>query len=959
MKPWKLIPLSAALVLTLGAPIVRAAEDFTVSIENDEVIVTRMDGSQLTLAPEFTVIYAVKDPKKQIRYGEHGYKLAEHEEIGVKYHVPVWGKAEQLKRDVDEHVMDGFDPEIDRALDKGQTANMFLAGEMTRLVADQVLLEDNRVEWTFPSNDFIDLKATITVVAGDSFPSISYEFNALKDGFYAVGYSGAPACDVAETDEIWQAMIWSEKRFPTGPYVTESFHSQLPGTFVAKAGAVHGLIGAPEFLPFMPMPNEKNSQFGMLVRSPAGLAQSSIYSPVLGAKGSKMNKGDVHEFKAYVYLKKGTINEAYEEGARRIYGFSDIRRNTTVSLNTTFENLVDFCMSKYGEYNEQLRGSNYSTDVPGAVKNISGLHPLSIAVVTDNPEIYWKRALPMLEYGLTRERFLFATNPDIKRDGTSANLAGPGVPMNDLSTTYTYSGERMPHFLDVAKTIYEKPVNRSLNLDAMLYGDRWQNAMYLFRSTGDPEFREQAIEKADAYLAERVNKKQTSHNDKHSRGMFFWTSYTNQFMELYLMYLTTGEQRYLDAAHQGARDYTRFCWVSPKIPDGEVVVNAGGEVPRYRASKKFVTMKLPEESVDAWRVSEHGLTPESSPTCNGHRGIFLAHQAPFMMRIAAETDDQFLHDLARSAVIGRYESFPGYHLNAERTTAFEKYDFARRPFLELNGHTSMHFNHVWPQTAMVLDYLMAEAFYYSERKIDMNPEYAEGYAYCRSLIYGANKGRFYEDEGVIPYLPKGLLRIEALQLNYVAARGNDKLYTAFINQSEELVRTTVQFDLEKAGLESGKVYPCQIWKDNEAQAAGNIVDGRMELEISPKGIIALAIKGAAPKTKFQDKFYSESPAWSRDHSSLGFHDDHAVIFNMGEGLVSAYFMTAANNDVFQKVAVRYQFDGGEPKTLTRSGYPYEFTIEVPDSVKNISYSIEGVRPDGTIEKSKPGELKKF
>ena len=769
-----------------------------------------------------------------------------------------------------------------------------------------------------------------------------------------MGFAGAPAYNLAECDEIWQAMIWSEKRFPKGPYLTESYHSQLPATFVASGGVVNGLIGGSEFLPFMPLPTEKNSQFGMLARNPEGLAQSSIYAPVLGGFGSKMKRGDTHHFRAYVYVAKGTIHDAYEEGARNIYGFSDIRKNATVNLNTTFENMVDFCMSRFAEYNDELRGSNYSTDVPGAVKNISGLHPLSIAAVTDNVEIYKKRARPMLEYGITRERFLFATDPKIKRDGTSANLnAGPGVPLSDLSTTYTYSGNRNKYYLDVAKRAYEQKVNRSLNLDAMLYGDRWQNAMYLYRATSDQRFLDEAIAKGEAYLKERVLTEQADFSDPHSRGMFFWTSYANQFMELYLMYKTSGDERFLDAAHDGARHYARYCWMSPRIPNGQVTVNIGGKVPRYRNHKKFIEMRIPEETVDAWRVSEHGLTPESSPTCNGHRGIFMAHHAPFMMQIAADTEDRFLHDVARNAVIGRYECFPGYHINKGRTTAFEKRDFAWRSFLELNGHTSMHFNHPWSHAAMLMDYLMAEAYYYSGRKIRMHAEYAEGYAYCRSFVYGAKSGQFYEDDNVIPYMPSGLLDIDDIQLNYIAGRGNGKLYVALTNQSNEAIETKIRFDLDKAGLQADCNYGCQVWKDGHRASQDAIVsNGVVEVFVSPKGMTALAVVGADPITQFQGSFYSRGTPWTKDFSTVDFHDDQSFILNMGRGLVSAYFMTAANNEVFQDVTVKFRFDGGPWQSASRTGYPYEFTVEVPDEVGRIEYAFVGRKP-GVEEVTSP------
>ncbi|MDG2357401.1 MAG: hypothetical protein P8L21_03875 [Polaribacter sp.] len=931
---------------------------FIISTQKTNIIITRIDGSSISLKPEFILIYSKKKPKKRKRYVDHGYIKASHENEGIRYHVPVWGKPEDLKIDPNLHVMDGFNPEIDRQLGKGQTANMFLAGETKKLVAEKVIEENGVYKWIFPENNDIVLEASISLDKKDEFPSLKYKFTTKKEGYFSLGYIGSPEYNKEEVDEIWQAMIWNEKRFPNGPYITESYHSQLPTTFIKKENTVYGLIGAPEYLPFMPMPNAKNSQFGVAVRNIDGLAQSTIYSPVLGGINSKMKKGDSHQFKTFTYIKKGNINDAYKEGAVKVYNFGDIRKNTTVSLNTTFENMVNYSMSTYAEYNKGLRGSNYSTDVPGAVKNISGLHPLTIAVVTDNTEIYKKRALPMLQFGFTRNRFLFSTNDKIKRDGTTSILGGPGVPMSDLSTTYTFSGNKMSHFLETSKEIYDNDTQRILNLDVKLDGNRWQNAMYLYRATNDEKYLEEAKTKAAIYLKERVNKKQTLPNDKYSRGMFFWTSYTNQFMELYLMYLTTGEQKYLDAAHQGARDYTKFCWVSPKIPNEKVLVNKDGFVPRYgfRSSDKYPTMKMPEEMVNAWELSEHGLTPESAPTSKGHRGIFMTQHAPFMMRIAAETGDTFLRDMARNAVIGRYENFPGYHMNSGRTNAYSKYDFPLNTITNLNGHTSMHYNHPWSHAAMLLDYLMADAYYSSDKKINMNPEYAEGYAYCRSLIYGANEGNFYEDENVIPYMPEKLVVINDVQVNYIAARGNDKIYFAFTNQSDKKVNTTFTFDTEKAGISKEKTYITEIWIENKKIDNVEVKDGKINLEIAAKGITAIAINKVTPKINFQENFYGTSTTWKKDYIKSNFYNGKASIFNMGKDLVDAYFMITANNDVFKQVALKYKFDNNAWKTISKEGYPYEYSISVPENVNTISYQFVGKNKIGNTQKSNIDKL---
>lgn len=932
--------------------------DFHLVSEGTHIVINRGDHAKVILKPEFTIIYTKQNPKKVKRYVDHGYIKAPHENEGIRYHVPVWGKPETIKINPNMHIMDGFNPEIDRQLGEGQTSNMFLAGDTKTIIAEQLIEENGVFKWVFPENEELQLEATVSIEKGDSFPSIKFNFTALKNGYFSVGYSGAPATDIKNVDEIWQAMIWSEKRFPNGPYITESYHSSLPATFITKEMTTYGMIGAPEYVPFMPMPNDKNSQFGMAVRNLNGLAQSTIYSPVLGGINSKMNKGKKHSFKTFVYLNKGTISDAFKEGAEKIYAFKDIRKNSTVSLNTTFENMVNYTMTKHAQFNPVLKGSNYVTDVPGAVKNISGLHPLTIAVVTDHKKMYRERALPMLQFGLTRNRFLFSTNKKIKRDGTTSLLGGPGVPLSDLTTTYTFSGDKMSHFLEISKNIYEEKIQRSLNLDVLLDGGRWQNAMYLYRATHEKKYLDEAIQKADIYLADRVNTIQTSPNDPYSRGMFFWTSYTNQFMELYLMYLTTGKKRYLDAAHKGARAYTKFCWVSPKIPEGEVLLNKGGLVPRYsfRSSDQYPTMKMAEEMVPAWRVSEHGLTPESAPTSKGHRGIFMTHHAPFMMRIAAETKDTFLHDMARNAVIGRYENFPGYHMNSGRTNAYEKFDFPLQDIKYLNGHTSMHYNHPLSHVTMLLDYMMAEAYYKSNKAIDMNPEYSEGYAYCRSLIYGINKGTFYEDENVMPFMPEKLMAIDHHQVNYISARGNQKLYVAYTNQCNEDVKTTVIFDPEKSGIIKEKEYVVEIWIDNKKAENTLIKDGKITINIAPKGMTAIAINKVTPKIEFQNNFYSKTKPWIKDFDEMNFYDAKAVIFNMGKGLTDAYFMISANNDVFESVRLKYKENNGNWQTVTRKGYPYEFSIPLADQVKRIDYLFEGVRSNGRIVKSNIGNL---
>ena len=927
-------------------------DDCKVSIVNGtDLQITLNDGTARVFKPEFTVFCSEENPQKKLRRGEVG---TNHGKTPL-YNVPTWGRETVIKTKPSGHVMDGFNPENDRGIEQGRTADFFHAAEYQVVNAQTIELVDHTIKWIFPDMAGSMLSAVIKLPAGKGMPELAFRFAPAKAGYYSIGYTGAPGVSPADMDEMWQPMIWQEKRFPNLSYLSESYQCPVPTTLVAYQGATVGVLADASEIPFQPLPNKDNSKFGVLVRDRGGLARPMLFAPVLGGLGSKMSAGNPFDFKAHLLFRKGDLLSTFEYAAREYFGFKDYRRNSTVTLNQTFENMIAYNMGPFSQFNEELRGCNYATDVPGAVKNITGLGPLSLAIVTDNEDIFVKRARPMLEYSWSRERFLFATNPEVKGDGTSSVLGGPGAPMSDFVSAYRFSQDRTLCDLKMAEEIYRKPINLCLNLSELLYGNQWQNAMYLYKATGEKKYLQLAVSGADRYLKERIYTPQSDFSDDASRDMFFWTSYAPQWMELYLLHEMTGEKRFLDAAQRGARQYAQFVWLCPTVPDTKIVVNIGNKAPRYRTGDNYKDMIVPEETVDAWRVSEIGLTPESSPTCNGHRGIYLSQFAPWMLRIARDTKDSFLHDIARSAVIGRYESFPGYHINAGRTTAHEKADFPLRSLPELNGVTSLHFNHPWPQAAMLMDYLVSDVYYKSDAQIDFPAEYAEGYAYCRSKTYGAHSGHFYGEKDVWLYMPKGLLSSSDVQINYLAARGNGKLYVALANQSKKPVTTTLTLNSALLNLKKGQV-SAKVWKDNLPAGSALIVDGQVTLNVSAEGITALAIETGEIHPVFQNKTLERSPAWKKDSQELAFGGgSKAMLFNFGPDLQSVYSFTKATGEVFSKVTLHYACNG-KWAAVTKESYPFEFTVEVPRDTGEFKFRYEAVAKEGGTVSSEQGIL---
>ncbi|MCX6954607.1 MAG: hypothetical protein NTV51_20835 [Verrucomicrobia bacterium] len=393
-----------------------------------------------------------------------------------------------------------------------------------------------------------------------------------------------------------------------------------------------------------------------------------------------------------------------------------------------------------------------------------------------------------------------------------------------------------------------------------------------------------------------------------------------------------------------------FTWVSPRIPETDITVNRGGKVPvyGYLKSKGHTPMTAPEETVPAWRLSEIGLTPESSGTMSGHRAIFMANYAPWMLRLAALTGDRLLHDVARAALVGRYRNFPGYHINTARTTIYERADYPLHEHKELSVN-SFHYNHIWPHMSILVDFLVTDAFARSGGKIDFPSHYIEGYAYLQSKFYGDVAGKFYGRDDAVLWMPRRLLKTGSVELNTLSARGRDRLYLAFANQSTEAVTTEVALNPAVLPQISGRTFRI---KTLAGEAAGELRHGRMSVTVAPMGLTAVEIEDLTITPKFQDRLVGAkaADAWSRDYVEMPFGGGRAMILNFGPAATTAFVYLQADDTKFKDATLTYQLDGVE-QTVKDAAFPFEFTVPLARTTTALKFRLSGTGLDGQVTQS--------
>jgi hypothetical protein len=775
---------------------------------------------------------------------------------------------------------------------------------------------------------------------------------------------------------VWQPLIWQERRFPRLSFLSVERMCSLPLAIVAAAGATVAVAADPAEVPFR-IPSFEDSRFGVLVRNASGQAQPALFAPVLGSPGrnavsldytdarrygnhprppiptgppSRMKAGQPFSFRLRLVVKPGGWYPLFREVAEKMYRFHDYRENASGSLNDTLENTIAYAMNDvYSGWVPDLRGFDYTTDVPGTVKVVSALHPLSVALITDSPEVFRRRALPVTEYLMSREKYLFSLGKDTEGQNPSHYLRGPAAEVSELAALYLMTGRRSSVFSYYAEALNRKP--RALNLLMVSAPGSWQNELALYRMTADRAHLDRAQAGADKYISDRIDNIATDFSDVHiETGGQFWTDFVPKWIDLFELYQETKEDRYLQAAAFGARHYASISWLAPTVPDADVTINPNNQVGVHGylfGVEQTVPMRAPEQKVPAWRVSMNGLVPEASTTYHINPAVFLAHHAAYMLRVGEATGDPFLKSIARSAIVGRYSNFPGYDINGEFTTLYERPDYPLRPLTELT-YNNIYYNHVWPHIALLFDFLISDVETRSNGQISFPSRYAQGYAYLQSKVYGDRPGTFYGNPSVQLWMPPKLLRIDIPQLNYVAGYDRNALYIALSNQSQRPVAAKIRLNADVAPYSVREQYKVRTWQAGRSGPPAQMIGGEIVVSVPAAGLTAVAIDGLRIVPQFQsDLVAAGSPLSRKSHSESDTPAGKVtgMLLSFGSGHTNAYVWMAATEAQVSSARLHYRLGDTQWHVIEDKQYPYDFSVPVA-SAEKFSYRIEAIPAAG-------------
>jgi len=691
-------------------------------------------------------------------------------------------------------------------------------------------------------------------------------------------------------------------------------------------------------------------RYGMSLKNNDGSVQPCLYAPQFGTH-SAMKANEDYTFTIGLHAGKMPLFDAYREICRDEYGYTDYRRNVFgCSLTDTMHNIidllkagpeaddsVDFQPSPSGWWSRAKGFADIENDK--CVRTVTAAGLLSAYLLTGDDDLYDTRALPMLEYNVSRNGYGWTPIKGKKVYGDASKYRMCSVPFDVATLAPMFNLTRCRnagiHQLALSKL--------RAGTDFWLKRTPMNGPLAGYRLTRERRYLEEAKSEGTKYIAAHID---TPYTGGYT-GNDFQYYYSKAWTECLELYEATGEAVFLDAAYREAKRYVTQHFVRP-VPAGTM---SYPQDPLYHVHdwwKPGIIGWYPrsafiEETNDKWLASRNGMTFEQMGTYLNRIGGHSLNPAwaPFLLRLAHHKDDPFLRDIANNLVVGRYTNYPGYY-NRMFCVQHMRPDF---PYQGPASASMIYYHHIPVQLGMTMDFLITEHITRSEGNITFPSEFEAAYVWFKYRLFGHKPGSFYGAPDAWLWMPKGIVSTDNHLINWLTAESGDKFHLSLTNSSREEQTVTVTLNDVIIGFDKTADFPLIIVEDNGAPRTAVMSDGTFTVDVSPKGITAVTVAGMNIEAPLHRDF-SET---ERDTSNASWWFDTAA-FGKVRGMLMlkpdkscyhAYVQTDVHSGDEPRATLYYSTDGGAGYTaLVDEVYPFEWSVRVDDLSKSFTYYVK-------------------
>lgn len=680
-------------------------------------------------------------------------------------------------------------------------------------------IDKNSIEVEYVTAGDHAVRGVWTLSPSGKSADLSLEFTPAAPGCYSLGVMGLHAPLPSAVTNVLLPPMYQYRRIPAEPQMLLSVMMPQPVAIVEAAVGdrkMSAFVSGDDSVFPLDWGGVDYSPMGFSLKNHANMVEPVAFSPVIGMADSKMKAGEKTVRKFVVGLTAEPWNETLEHVARNVYAVKDYRHQPDKSLTETMFSIIDLMNdSEHGGWDDAMRGFYDIEGKPTKAPTVVHSAPLAIiaaAVNAADEEMYLNRALPTIEYTLSRKGYRWSTrttDDGYNKEPETLRLSPFG---SQFTTTYFEGLDRLlgglnPWLRDIALPDGELRAPKGYSAPIL----SWVQALYAYRMTGDQKWlrRAKSVAERDAKMHIFTN------SPKPQRYQAFYNSTIYApWWDFIDLYETTGDRQWLDAARYGAAHTIAGIRSWPAVKDSVQTIHPGGvyngnTTMWWKGSEQFrlgfprQEGDAPEHQVEQWRVSPVGLGFEQPSTYflrnKGKltRPVFMSSWAPSLLRLNQYTGLDIFDTYARNAVIGRFTNYPGYYATGYTDLTMSE-DFPYKG----PDVSSIYYHHIPPHLAFTADYLVSEAVQRSEGKVSFPYGKQEGFVWFSNRVFGGAAGTVYDDKNVRLWLKKGLLKSSNPEVNYLTAVSDKNLWILLSNEDRRETTTAITLSPETASLAS-------------------------------------------------------------------------------------------------------------------------------------------------------------
>lgn len=677
----------------------------------------------------------------------------------------------------------------------GDNTNPYFSGALYEPRASAVTKTSaNCIKVTYDCGTYGELTGYWTVPTTGSHIETRFVFKPAADGYYTVMLHGIKGINDEDCRGILMPPMFAGSRIPSTPLTLfSSMMSQCIAVVSTESsfGQYSSFVAAD----LSTFPNSwgsyDNSPVGFTLRNSKGQLQPIAISPLPGMPDSKVRKGQSVE----VCFITGIVTDGWDNAlayvSDNIFGVTDYRRPGEISLNGILNNIVDLIKDDDASGWEPSLKGFWDIECDGntapTVVHSSPLSIIGTALLTHDEDLYESRALPTIEYVLSRNGYR-----------TCANTPGALNPLSSQFPTTLYEGlntltGNLNPWLE-ALALPEGNLRNSNGYFSTL--QLFSQELAAYSMTSEESHLDRAVALADVCTDNILSGQLPAM----SQGSFYNSQMIPDWTPLIDLYNITGSERYLDAACRGASLTIAGVKSWPRVADGMQTVHPGNSydgvttiwwkgTEQFRLGFPRSEGDAPAHEVEAWKVSSVGLGMEQPATYflrtagKNVRPVFMNNWAPRLMELANISGHDIFDIYARNAVIGRAANYPGYY-----ATGYTDINASARFPYEGPDISSIYYHHIPAYMGMIQDFLITEFITRSEGKFTAERARQEGFVWFANNIAGKTPVTILDDEAEL-YMPAGCVTADSPDINILTARNADNLYILVTNDGDSELTT--------------------------------------------------------------------------------------------------------------------------------------------------------------------------